>query len=116
MFSNHKELPSRLAGHPQQRRSKPSVTKLFIKKPKALRSKHFELHQLAEGTFAAIAKDGGSAICNSGIVDLGGQVVVFDTFLTPQAALDLRHATEELFGRAPHIVVNSHYHNDHIWG
>ena len=79
-------------------------------------SKHFELQQLAEGMFAAIAKDGGAAISNSGILDLGGQIVVFDTFLTPQAALDLRQTAEELFGRAPQIVVNSHYHNDHIWG
>jgi len=79
-------------------------------------SKHFVLHQLAEGVFAAIAKDGGSAICNSGILDLGGQIVAFDTFLTPQAALDLRQMAEALFGGVPQIVVNSHYHNDHIWG
>lgn len=36
--------------------------------------------------------------------------------MTPQAALDLRRAAVELFGRAPNLVVNSHYHNDHIWG
>jgi cyclase len=81
-----------------------------------LRSKHFEIQQLAEDTFTAIAKDGGSAVCNSGIIDLGDQIVIFDTFLTPQAAMDLRHTTEDLFGRTPQIVVNSHYHNDHIWG
>jgi cyclase len=43
-------------------------------------------------------------------------VVVFDTFLTPQAALDLRMSAEDLTGHAPRIVVNGHYHNDHIWG
>jgi glyoxylase-like metal-dependent hydrolase (beta-lactamase superfamily II) len=87
-----------------------------MNKSNHLYAKHFRLHQLTESTFAAIAEDGGSAICNAGIIDLGGQVVVFDTFLTPQAAMDLRQATEELFGRKPHFVVNSHYHNDHIWG
>jgi glyoxylase-like metal-dependent hydrolase (beta-lactamase superfamily II) len=87
-----------------------------MNKSNHLRSKHFGLHQLTESTFAAIAEDGGSAISNAGIIDLGGQIVVFDTFLTPQAAMDLRHITEELFGRKPQIVVNSHYHNDHIWG
>ncbi len=79
-------------------------------------SRHFNLRRLVEGTFAAIATDGGAAISNSGLIDLGGQIIVFDTFLTPQAALDLRHMAEGLLGRAPHLVVNSHYHNDHIWG
>lgn len=82
----------------------------------SIRSNHFELHTLAEGVFAAIAKDGGSAICNAGLINLGGQVVVFDTFMTPQAALDLRNFSSDVFGRSPQIVINSHYHNDHIWG
>ena len=79
-------------------------------------SKHFILHALAHGIFAAIAQDGGSAICNSGLINLGEQIVVFDTFLTPQAAMDLRQSALEQFGRTPQIVINSHYHNDHIWG
>lgn len=79
-------------------------------------SRHFTLHSVAEGVFAAIAADGGAAISNSGLIDLGEPSVVFDTFLTPQAALDLRHMAEGLLGRTPHLVVNSHYHNDHIWG
>ncbi len=79
-------------------------------------SKHFTLHSLAEGVFTAIALDGGSALCNSGLIDLGDQTLIFDTFLTPQAALDLRRCAQELFGRTPQIVINSHYHNDHIWG
>jgi cyclase len=82
----------------------------------ASESKHFKLHPLTEGVFAAIASDGGAAISNSGLIDLGGQIVVFDTFLTPQAALDLRQACEGMFGQAPDLVLNSHYHNDHIWG
>lgn len=79
-------------------------------------SKHFKLQMLAEGIYTALATDGGAAICNAGLVDLGGQILVFDTFLTPQAAKDLREAAVKLFGRAPQIVINSHYHNDHTWG
>jgi len=79
-------------------------------------SKHFVVQEITNSTYAFIAKDGGAAISNAGIVDLGGQVVVFDTFLTPQAAEDLRLFAEERFGQKPTIVVNSHYHNDHIWG
>lgn len=79
-------------------------------------SKHFTLQQIAEGVYAAIATDGGAAVCNAGLIELGEQLVVFDAFLTPQAAQDLRQAAINLFGRTPQIVVDSHWHNDHIWG
>jgi glyoxylase-like metal-dependent hydrolase (beta-lactamase superfamily II) len=79
-------------------------------------SKHFILQSIAEGIFVAIAKNGGNASCNSGLINLGGQILVFDTFLTPQAALDLQRFSIERFGCTPQIVINSHYHNDHIWG
>jgi glyoxylase-like metal-dependent hydrolase (beta-lactamase superfamily II) len=79
-------------------------------------SKHFSIHSLTDDVCAAIATGGGSAICNAGLLNLGGLVVVFDTFLTPQAAMDLRQVSLEKFGTPPQIVINSHYHNDHIWG
>jgi cyclase len=79
-------------------------------------SRHFELRPLAKGAFAAIATEGGAAICNSGMIDLGGRTLIFDTFLTPQAAADLRQAITNAIGPTSCIVVNSHYHNDHIWG
>jgi len=78
-------------------------------------SKHFTLDSLAEGIFAAIAEDM-FADGNVGLIDLGGQILVFDTFLTPQAATDLRQFASDNYGRTPQIVINSHYHNDHIWG
>ena len=79
-------------------------------------SRHFTVHPLAEGVYAAIHTEGGAAICNAGVVDLGGQLLVFDTFLTPQAAQDLRTFAMAEFGVPPQLVVNSHYHNDHTWG
>ena len=79
-------------------------------------SKHFRLEQLADDVYAAIHIDGGAAIGNAGIVDLGNRTLVFDTFFTPQAAHDLRAAAESLTGRAVDAVINSHYHSDHIWG
>ena len=81
-----------------------------------IESKSFVLHHLSEGIYAAIADICGAADSNSGIIELGDQLVIFDSFLTPQAALELRRMVEELRGRTPQIVVNSHYHNDHIWG
>jgi len=79
-------------------------------------SKHFRLQQLTDGVYAAIHIHGGAAIGNAGIVDLGDRTLIYDTFLTPQAAEDLRIAAEALTGRPIDAVLNSHWHNDHIWG
>lgn len=78
--------------------------------------KHFSIEPLAEGVYAAIHTEGGAAICNAGLIELGGLLVVFDTFLTPQAAKDLRQFSINTFSRVPELVINSHYHNDHVWG
>src|SRR5882724_3560786 len=80
-------------------------------------SKHFNLKQLAPGIWAAIQNDNyGHAICNAGIVDLGDKTVVFDPFMTPEAARDLKETAEYLTGRKVTLVIDSHYHNDHIRG
>jgi cyclase len=62
-------------------------------------SEHFELERLADGVYAAIATVDGAAYGNAGIVDLGEQTLVFDTFDSPRAADDLRVAAETLTGR-----------------
>jgi len=78
---------------------------------------NFSIQQLAPGVWAAIQNDQfGKAICNAGIIDLGDKTLVFDPFMTPEAARELRTVAEELTGRPVYIVVNSHYHNDHIRG
>lgn len=79
-------------------------------------SSHFMLEQLSEGVYAAVNKAAGWAICNAGIIDLGDRTLVYDAFMSPTAASDLRAAAETLTGRPVHYLVNSHYHNDHIWG
>ncbi len=79
-------------------------------------SVHFNLHQLAEGVFAAIATPQGAAYSNAGIIDLGDRTLIFDTFDTPAAARDLRTAAESLTGRMVTYVVISHVHSDHWMG
>jgi len=79
-------------------------------------SPHFSIQSLAPGVHAAIAKNGGAAIANAGIIDLGDSTVVFDTFMTLQAAKGLSLAARRLTGREVETVINSHYHNDHTWG
>jgi cyclase len=79
-------------------------------------SKHFTIEKLSDGVYAAIHKTGGYAICNSGIIDLGNETLVFDCFISPKAAEDLKKAAEELTGNEVKYVVNSHFHNDHVRG
>jgi cyclase len=79
-------------------------------------SPHFRLETLAPGVYAAIATPLGYGLCNSGIVDLGDDTLVFDTMLTPPAGRDLVRAAKHLTGRRPTWAVNSHWHGDHIWG
>jgi len=83
-------------------------------------SRHFTLHAIgpadAPGVYAAIAREGGGASSNAGIVDLGDRTLVFDTFVTPQAGADLKAAAEQLTGRPVAYVVNSHSHRDHWSG
>ena len=79
-------------------------------------SNHFQIKQVTEGVYEAIASDEGGAICNAGIVDLGESLVVFDSFLTPLAALDMRNIAEQTIGKHVQYLINSYYHNDHVRG
>ncbi|MEO6190141.1 MAG: MBL fold metallo-hydrolase [Saprospiraceae bacterium] len=88
----------------------------FCSSAQTFQSKHFIIQKLAEGVYAAIATNGGYAICNAGIIDLGDATLIFDPFMTPEAALDLKKASQQLTGHAVTYVVDSHFHNDHIGG
>ena len=79
-------------------------------------SEHFTIEKLDDGVYAVIHKTGGYAICNSGIINLGTETLVFDCFISPTAAEDLKKAAEELTGNEVKYVVNSHFHNDHVRG
>lgn len=81
-----------------------------------LESRHFKLEYLADGVYVAYAKEDGAAWANAGIIDLGDCTIVFDTFVTPQAANDLKTAAETVTGRAVDMVINSHWHLDHVVG
>lgn len=79
-------------------------------------SRHFQLRELADGVFAAIATEDGWAVGNAGFVDLGDEVVVFDTFSSHIAAADLKAAVAAATGKPVGYVVNSHPHRDHTKG
>jgi len=76
--------------------------------------KNATFEQVSEGVFAAIAAEGGVAVGNAGFVDLGGEVLVFDTHVSLTAGRELRAAAEQ---HAPaRTVVLSHWHGDHVYG
>lgn len=79
-------------------------------------SKHFQIERLADGVYAAVASEQGYASCNAGIIDIGDRTILFDTFLTPEAARDLLKVAEQLTSNKITHVINSHEHNDHIRG
>lgn len=81
----------------------------------SIHSKHFILHRLAEGVYAAIATEAGAGFSNAGLIDLGDQTLIFDAFETPQAAEDLLKAAIQLTSRKLTSVIVSHMHPDH-WG
>lgn len=77
---------------------------------------YFNLYELSDGVYAAVAKPGQGAWSNAGFVDLGSEVLVFDTFNTPKAAAELRRQAEKHTRKKVAYVVNSHYHGDHVFG
>jgi cyclase len=77
---------------------------------------YFSLYEVVEGVYAAIITPGTGAFGNAGIVELGDQTLVFDTFATPAAARALRQVAEEITGRPVTYALNSHRHADHVLG
>ncbi|HYF75480.1 MAG TPA: MBL fold metallo-hydrolase [Candidatus Nitrosocosmicus sp.] len=77
---------------------------------------YFTVEELASGVYGAFATEEGGALSNSGVIDLGEKTVVFDTFLSADAASELRKFAERQTGRKVSFVVNSHCHFDHTLG
>jgi len=77
---------------------------------------NFDVKELGDGVYACISTFGGKAIGNAGIVDNGESTIIFDTFLSPDAADEMIRVVKHL-GLSPiRYVVNSHGHNDHVRG
>lgn len=77
----------------------------------------FKLEEVTGGVWAAIAPGfSGPAVSNAAVFDLGDKTVVFDTFMTGAAAAELAVDATRLTGRDVSLVINSHWHSDHIRG
>ena len=76
---------------------------------------NIDVYQLSTHAYAAIGSNP-QPMSNAGWVDLGGLCVVFDTFLSVEAALEMKQAALDLTGYEDFVVVNSHGHLDHTLG
>ncbi|SFG59770.1 MBL fold metallo-hydrolase [Sporolactobacillus nakayamae] len=80
------------------------------------KSNYFSLTPLDDGVWAALSIPGTGSWSNAGIIDIGDQTLIFDAFATPTSADDLRIAAEKLTDRQATLILNSHYHLDHVNG
>jgi cyclase len=76
----------------------------------------FQVVKVSDGVYAAIAKSGGLASGNAGFIIGDEGVLIFDTFLTPQATEELIGVIESQTKLPIRYGVNSHYHLDHTGG
>ncbi|HEX5630697.1 MAG TPA: MBL fold metallo-hydrolase [Acidimicrobiia bacterium] len=76
----------------------------------------FDLIELAPGVHAAVSDIAGPAVGNAAIIDLGDRSLVIDSFMTAQAARELRSEVVRLTGKSAFMLVNTHWHGDHTWG
>lgn len=79
-------------------------------------SQHYSFESLDEGVSYGRARREGTALSNTGVVDLGDATLVFDTSLTLHSARDIHEAAKVVTGRIPSLAVNSHWHLDHLLG
>jgi glyoxylase-like metal-dependent hydrolase (beta-lactamase superfamily II) len=79
-------------------------------------SRHFAITKLSDGIYAALESNGGEAICNAGIIDLGDATLIFDPFMSLDPARELAKLAKQLTRHPVKYVINSHFHNDHIGG
>jgi len=76
----------------------------------------YDFEDLADRVAFGRARRDGSALSNTGLLDLGGSTLAFDTGLTLHAGRAIRAASVARTGRPPSLVANSHWHFDHLLG
>lgn len=76
----------------------------------------FEIKPVADGVYAAIAKDAYKVNCNAAIILLDDGVLVVDTHSKPSAARGLIAQIRTLTDKPVKYVVNTHFHWDHYQG
>lgn len=76
----------------------------------------FEVREVAEGVWVAVAAPAYKVNCNAAIIEDGDGVMVVDTHSKPSAARVIVDMLRELTPKPVRYVVNTHFHWDHWHG
>ncbi len=77
---------------------------------------YFKLQTISEGVYVALAKNGATG-CNTGIIDNGEFLTLFDPFFSEAPANELKSVLKKYFpNKSVRYVINSHWHGDHTKG
>ena len=79
-------------------------------------SEFFDLYQLSESAYGAIAKENSGMGGNAGFIDIGDYLIIVDTTGNVNAAEDLTNAATQYTQKEPNFIVITHYHMDHLMG
>ena len=74
----------------------------------------FKIEKLADGVYAAMASP--EVRTNSGIIVNRDDVVVVDAPLRPSWGRDLVAEIRKITDKPVRMVINTHYHSDHVYG
>ena len=79
-------------------------------------SRYFTVHEISLGVYILLKTQGSPIGANAVFVDLGEEVLLFDTFAFMPATLEALVAIQQITRKPLKYVVNSHFHTDHILG
>jgi cyclase len=74
------------------------------------------LIEIADGVYAFEQPPGGWCLNNAGLVTGGERSVLVDTAATEERARRLKAEVERVVPNGPDVVVNTHFHGDHVFG
>lgn len=79
-------------------------------------SPYFTIREVAKGIYATETEQNMYAGANGGFIDLGNRTVLVDSGMIQGATQDLIRACQVFTGKAPGLVVCTHFHTDHVLG
>lgn len=77
---------------------------------------YFDIYKLNKGIYAILFNQSLGDSSNAGFFDLGNITIIFDTLMDPFATKDLIAASKSITNKDPFLLINSHFHLDHVFG
>jgi cyclase len=74
------------------------------------------LREIADGVYVFEQPPGGWCLNNAGLITGSNRSALIDTAATEQRARRLKAEVEQIVPNGPDMVVNTHFHGDHVFG